>query len=129
MRRMAYVAVVLVMLALLGLGLLRVTSSSAYVARVRLMQIKPGMSRAQVRRVMTDLAPSHRHWIEDEWQIGQYTLSVRYVFHEPENEGGKESDIVETSGLSSRSPHEHGDRLDRFLEYLGMPKVWTPVEF
>jgi hypothetical protein len=45
MRRLLYLALILVLLAITGLAFVRVTSSSAYVARDRFMRIHEGMTR------------------------------------------------------------------------------------
>jgi hypothetical protein len=75
MRRLLYLALILVLLAITGLAFVRVTESGAYVARVRAMQLRQGMPREDVHQIMADLPQVS----SDSWQVsGGYGIMVCY---------------------------------------------------
>jgi hypothetical protein len=128
-RRLLYLAVALVLMALTGLAFVRVIGSSEFVARQKVKQIHVGMLRSDVDRVMVGIPyavtigginPWHVHR-EDVWNIGGvYLLTVEYnwmLHSEDEPWDDMEVTYVKLQRLGERS------KLDRFLECLGYARV------
>jgi hypothetical protein len=119
MRRLLYLALALVLLALTGLVFVRVTNTGAYVARSRAMRIQAGMSREEVRQIMADFGKALK-WSEDEdssdsWLLPDgYCLGVSYCYSVQRRLGVSEAHIWR---------REEPDSLDRVLEFLGYPAL------
>jgi hypothetical protein len=111
MRRLLYLALPLVLLALTGLVFVRVTNSGAYVARCICMEIHVGLARDQVRRTMADFPGLiDDAGPVDTWNIGDdYVLGVGY-----ENDR-----VISWTFQAIREE----SLIDMILEWLGYPKA------
>jgi len=115
MRRLLYLAVVLVFLAITGLAMVRVVESEEFISRRRLMQVEIGMTRDQVRSQMSTppIVDDPEYPLADVWRIGDlHWLIVSY---------GTEQDVAVEKRLE-RLAFDEGV-LGRLLEAAGFPKA------
>jgi hypothetical protein len=119
MRRLLYLALAVVLLALTGLVFVRVTNSGAYVARSRLGRLQQGMAREDVLGVMDGLQTigfnNESHRIEA-WRCGEgYMLYVYYdkVYSDDQR--------LQAAFLGGPSP-EDVRIVDRILDMLAYPR-------
>jgi hypothetical protein len=129
MRRLLYLAVALVLLALTGLVFVRITAADAFVARQRVSQIRPGMTVREVRQLMSDVPAERAHlgFPTDGWEISdRYWLTVDYTM---DNKGPlplEGPDLEKAYVVESQLHCSNHGTLDRILEWLGYPKA---IEF
>lgn len=121
MRRLLYLALVLVLLALIGLVFVRVTSSGAYVARSLAAHIHHGMTRAEVEQLLAGLPKDDVPWKERWCEIwvfeeGRYRLTVYFDDSEPD----LAREPVSHAYVDKRG---EADFADRVLEFLGFAKA------
>ena len=121
MRRLLYLALALVLLALAGLVFVRVTRSPAVVARLRSAPIRWGLPRERVHELLADL-PLKKIRGYDSWEVGGgYRLVVGYALkYYALNENVIEATATGVQ-IRCSSPRT---LLDEALEFIGYPEAY-----
>ena len=122
MRRLLYLALALVLLALIGLAFLRVKDSPAYAARAWASRVEPGMGREEVLQLFGEPSASKLFVAPappriDFWEIdANHELWVYY-----ESMGGS---LRVRSAMAVVAPEE--SLLDKILDIVGCKRLNGP---